>query len=268
MIPLYRTQFPGSKAELSHAMNESLQRFFSKKEPLVTVNARVFPYLDQIAITFDGAQFNGELPPLPKLIGETKSACEAAIVTLSGRSVIVFGAPVDLHLEARDVVFHSGRDENGEALLLVHSVRTGQAVISAAQFDLENAIRGIAQQEGQKHGISIEETHVSLRARGERSLAADIRVRARKFLLRANIDLTAQIDIETDFSVKLSNLKCRGDGMLGSIACDILGRLLQKADGKNFSIMPLLYGEVGLHDIRVAVGDTVEITADFGAASV
>jgi hypothetical protein len=267
MIPLHRVQFPGSKAELAEAMNQSLQQFFRKNGPLVVVNARVFPYLDEITITFDNAEFNGELPPLPKLIGETKNACEAAIVTLSGRNVVVLGAPVNLQLEARDVIFHSGRDENGEALLLVHSVRTGHAVISANQFELEDAIRKIVHQEGEKHGISVEETRVSLRARGERSLAAEVRVRARKFLLRANIDITAQIDVEKDFSVKLSNLKCRGDGMLGSIACDLLGALLQKVDGKRFSIMPLLYGEVGLHDIRVAVAETVDITAEFGAGS-
>jgi len=268
VISLHRTQFPGSKAEFAQAMEDSLRQYFSKTEPILIISARVFPYLDEIAITFDGAQFDGKLPPLPKLAGETKSACEAAIVTLSGRDVTVLGAPVNLQLEARDVVFHSGQAENGEVLLLLHNVRAGQAVISATQLDLEDAIRTIAQREGQKQGISVEETHVSLRARGSRSLAADVRLRARKFLLRANIDVAAQIDIEQDFSAKLSNLKCRGDGMLGSLACDLLNRLLQPLESKKFSIMPLLYGEIRLHDIRIAVGDTVEITADFGSASV
>ena len=80
--------------------------------------------------------------------------------------------------------------------------------------------------------------------------------------------MAAQIDIEQDFSAKLSNLKCRGDGMLGSLACDLLNSLLQTLEGKKFSIMPLLYGEIRLHDIRMAVADTVETTADFGSASV
>jgi head-tail adaptor len=248
-------------------MNESLQRYFSDPGPVVSINARVFPYLDEMAITFDGVQFDAELPPLPKLAGETRSACEAAIVTVSGHNVNVLGAPVNLRLHAHDVVFHSGPDEKSEALLLLHNVRTGHALISASQLDLDNAIRRIAQREAQKHGISVEETRVSFRARGPRSLAADMRLRARKFLLRANIDLTAQIDVETDFSLKVSNLKCRGEGMLGSIAGDLLTPLLQKLDGRKFSIMPLLSGEIRLHDIRIAVADTLEITADFGAAA-
>jgi hypothetical protein len=268
VISLHRTQFPTSKAELAQAMTESLRPYFAKTEPVVTISARVFPYLDEISINFDGAQFDGKLPALPRLTGETKSACEAAVVTLSGRNVAVQGAPVNVELQARDVVFHEGRDEKGETLLLVHNVRTGQVVISAAQLDLENALQQLAQREGKNHGISLEETRVSMRARGPRSIAADVQLRVRKFLLHANIDIAAQIDIEKDFAVKLSNLKCRGDGMLGSLACDVLGPLLQKLDGETFSIMPPLSGQIGLHDIRIAVSDTVEVTADFGSASV
>jgi hypothetical protein len=146
-------------------------------------------------------------------------------------------------------------------------VGSGRAVVSASQSDLEKAIRKIAQQEGQKHGISVEDTRVLLRARGPRSLAADVRVQARKFLLRAKIDVAVQIDVEPDFSVQLSNFRCRGDGILGSLACDLLNRVLQEVEGEKFSLMPLLFGEVRLHDIRIAVADTVEITADFGSAA-
>jgi hypothetical protein len=267
VIPLHRTKFPGSKAELAQAMTESLRSYFGGKEPVVMISARVFPYLDEIAINLEGAQFDGQLPAMPRLVGETKSGCEAATVTLSGRNLAVQGAPVNLQLTARDVVFHEGHDEKGEALLLVHNVRTGHLVISAAQLDLENTIRQVAEREGRKHGILIEGTRVSLRARGSRSIAADVHLRARKFLLRANVDITAQIDVEKDFAVRLSNLKCRGDGMVGSLACDVLGSHLRQLDGKTFSIMPLLYGEIQLHDVRIAVADTVEITADFGAAA-
>lgn len=249
-------------------MTESLRPYFSKTEPAVLIDARVFPYLDEVTVTFDEAQLDGKPPSMPHVTGQTKKECEAGLVTLSGRNVTVLGAPVNLHVQARDVIFHSGRDETGEVLLLLHNVRTGQAVVSASQFDLENLVRRIAHQEGQKQGISVEETHVSLRARGSRSLAADVRLRARKFLLRANIDVTSYIDIESDFSVRLSHLKCRGDGMLGSIACDLLNPLLKNLEGKKFAMMPMFFGEIRLHDIRIAVADTVEITADFGTSSV
>ena len=52
MIPLHRAQFPNSKADLAEAMNESLRRYVRKDgDPIVTISARVFAYLDEIAIS-------------------------------------------------------------------------------------------------------------------------------------------------------------------------------------------------------------------------
>ena len=88
----------------------------------------------------------------------------------------------------------------------MHSVRTGHVVISAAQLDLENAIGEIARREGRKHGITIEQTRVALRARGPRSISADARLDARKLFFRAKIDISGQIHVDDEFVAKISSL--------------------------------------------------------------
>src|SRR4051794_19220950 len=110
VIPLLRKQFPNSKTELAAAMDEGLRQFITKSDPIVTVYARVFPYLDGIAINFDGGKIEPRVPVLPQPVGETRSAVEAALVTMSGRHIRLQAAPINLQLEARDVVFHQGRD--------------------------------------------------------------------------------------------------------------------------------------------------------------
>lgn len=264
MIPLNREKFPNSKTELNAAMDESLRRYVLKDEPVVTINSRVFPYLDEIAINFDGAKLDSTWPVPPRAVGETKPACEAAILRLSARKVSVQGAPVNLQLEARNIVFHEGRDQEGGLLLVVHNVRTGHVLISATQLDLENAIAELAQREGRKHGITIEQTRVAFRARGPRSISADVRLSARKLLFRAKIDISGQIHVTDDFVAKISGLTCRGDGPIGSLACGALDPHLRKLDGTSFPLMSLPLGEVRIRDVRIAVADTVEITADFG----
>ncbi len=248
-------------------MDQALRTYVAKDEPVVAISSRVFPYLDEIAINFDGAELDTRLPTPPKPVGETKQACEAAVLAVSARKVSVQGAPINLNLEARDVVFHEGRGENGDVLLLVHKLRSGHVVISATQLDLENAIAKIAEREARKNGIAIEQTRVSLRARGPRSISADVRLTARKLLFRANIDISGQIHIDDEFVARISNLKCRGDGAIGSIACGVLDPHLRKLEGQNFPLMSLPLGEVQLRDIRIAVADAVEITADFGSAA-
>ena len=266
MISLHRTQFPNSKAELAEAMDEALRRYLQKTGPIVTIHARDFPYLDEIDINLDGAELHESLPSFAKLVGETKHACEAAAVTVSGRHISLRGAPLNLQLSARDLVFDQGRDDQGQALLLVKNIRTGHFVLSAAQMDLEKVIREVAVREAAKQGIVIEETRLSLRARGPRSLAADVRLRAKKFLFRTDIDISGQINIDDQFNACVSHLKCRAEGTIGSIACGALQPHLQRLEGQNFPLMSLPLSEIKLRDVRITVADTIEITADFGSA--
>src|SRR4051794_25240624 len=101
MIPLNRDRFPNSKAELADALDESLRRYVRKDKPVVAVSSRVFPYLDDISINFDGAEISPDLPVPPKPVGETKEACEAAALNVSARGISVHGAPLNVQLQAR-----------------------------------------------------------------------------------------------------------------------------------------------------------------------
>jgi hypothetical protein len=263
MIPLSRKQFPSSKADLAQALDEALHRYASKDGQIVDVHARVFPYLDEIAINLDGAQLKLPLPQPPKLAGETTPALEAAAVTVSARQISVRGLPFNLQFSARDVVFHKAQDENENAVIVVQAVRDGTLSISAAQLDLEKAIEQIAREEGR--GLTIEQVRLSMRARGQRSLALDLQVQAKKLFLRARIDISGQIDIDDNFTIKISNLKCKSDGGVGAIACSTLEPMFRKLEEKSLSLKSLPLGEVRVRDIRLAVADTIELTADFGS---
>ncbi|MEY2546354.1 MAG: hypothetical protein QOG48_1471 [Verrucomicrobiota bacterium] len=267
MIPLARKKFPDSKSDLAEALDSALRRFVKKDGDIVSVSARVFPYLDEIAINLDNAKLDSPPPPPPKPSGETKPACEAAQLSVSARKMQIEGAPLNLQLKARDIVFHEGRDANGDVVMLVHNLRSGHVHVSAAQLDLEKAIGEVAQREARKQGITIEQTRVTFRARGPRSLSADVSFAARKFLFRAKIDISGQMQIDEGFRAKLLNLKCRGDGTLGSLACGILEPHLRKLEGRSFSLMSLPLGDIRLSDVRIAVADSVEITADFSGVA-
>jgi hypothetical protein len=264
MFPLQSKNVPSSKEELARALEESLRRFVRKDAPLVAVSSRVFPYFDEIAINLDGAQFDSDLPAPPRVIGETKQICEAAIVTASARDVVIQGVPLDLRMEVRDVVFHTGQDENGQAFLIVQKAREGHVVVSVDQSDLEKVITETARVQAAKHAVSVENVRLALRARGARSLAVNVRFQARKFILRTNVDISGQLDVTDDFVAKASHLQCKGDGAIGSLACGVLEPHLRRLDGENFPLMSLPLGEIKLRDIRIAVADTVEVTADFG----
>ena len=265
MIPLQRNKFPDSKVELARALEGAFRPYVEKEGTIVTVSARVFPYVDEIEINLDGAVLAAKPPPPPRAVGESKPACEAAVLTVTARKMRVQGAPINFQLNARDLVFHEGRDGEGDVLLLLQSLRSGNVAVSASQLDLEKAIAEMAQKEAGKHGITIEQTRVAFRARGSRSVSADVSLTARKLLFRTRIDISGQMEIDDDFKATLSNLKCRGEGAIGSIACGALDPHLRKLEGRSFSLMSLPLGDIRLRDVRIAVADTVDVTADFAS---
>lgn len=266
MLALNSKDFPQSASDFERAVEENLRRFARKDGPIVTISSRVFPYLDEVAINLDGAQIDSSPPAPVPLAGETKHACEAAVVTMSARNVLIQGVPVSFRMEVRDVVFHKGQDASGEALLIVQKAREGHIIVSAEQLALENAIAETARVQAAKNGVSIENVRLALRARGARSIAANVRLQAKKLLFRANVDIAGQLDITDDFVAKASQLRCKGDGAIGSLACGVLEQHLQRLNGATFPLMSLPLGEIRLRDIRIAVADTVEVTADFGTA--
>jgi hypothetical protein len=265
MIPLFRKDFPSRKADLGEALDETLHRFVEKAGPIVEVRSRVFPYVDEIAVNLDGAIIDLSPPKLAKPEGETGRAFEAAAVNVTGRRVSVGGVPIDVRTEMRDVIFDWGYDANNDAVLILRRMRDGHLMLSVSQLLLEEAIMRAARARARLYGIELEQLRLFIRARGRRSIAADFQIQAKKFFARAKIDIYLQLDITDEFVVKISQIRCKGDGKLGSFACGTLQPLFDRILEKSFALKSLPLGANELRDVHVAVADTVDVTVDFGS---
>jgi hypothetical protein len=266
MLNLARKDFPSPRGELAEALDDALHRFVEKPGPIVELRSRVFPYVDEIVINLDNGILDSSPPPVAKAEGETALAFEAAVVSVSGRKVSVQSVPFDLRMQMRDVIFDKGFDANADSVLILRRAREGQLVISGSQLELEQTFARIVGAKARLYGIDLEQVRLSMRARGRRSLAADIQVRAKKFFARAKIDIYLQLDITDEFVLKVAQLKCKGDGKLGSFACSTLQPMFERVLEKSFSLRSLPFvGDLQLRDLHVAVADTVEITVDFGS---
>ena len=267
MISLGRKDFPSPKGELAEALDDALHRFVEKPGPIVDLRSRVFPYVDEIAINLDNAIIDSSAPPFAVAEGDTSLAFETGLVTISGRKILISGVPLDVRMEMRSVVFDKGVDANDDAVLVLRRARDGHLMISASQLELEQAFVRIIGAKARLYGIDLERLRLAMRARGRRSIAADIQVWAKKFFARAKIDVYAQLDVSNDFVVKISQLKCKGDGKLGSFVCKTLQPLFDRVLEKSFPLKSTPLGEIQLRDMHVAVADTVDLTVDFGSES-
>ena len=176
-------------------------------------------------------------------------------------------AAIDLSLAANAVSLRQAKDSQGNVLLLLHNAADGHIEISTSTSDLESLIAEVATSEAAKHGVTIDSVQLILRSKSSRSLAAEVRLRAKKLFLTASMKITGQLDLDEELNARVSGLDCTGDGAIASVACGVLKPHLQKIDGREFPLMSLPLGEVRLRDVQLAVGDKLSVTAEFGSAA-
>jgi hypothetical protein len=265
MFPLYSKTFPKTADELAILLNGSVGRVFASHETPVTVRGDAYPQLEAIRITLDRAELLQNPPPPPRPNGTGTAALEVGELQLQAEELSLGPATADLRLHARDVHLHQAKDRAGEIVLLLHRARDGEIEVSADKNQIERAIATLATSEAGKHGVAIDHVQLNVRSRGDRSVDAEVQVRAKKLFFSTTVRISAKLDLDDELNATLSGLACAGDGAIGSLACGFLQPHLQAMDGRTFPLMALPLGEVKLRDVRLATGDRLTVRAEFGA---
>lgn len=266
MIQLHTADFPSSAADLQRLLNDALERVFISKTDPVTVCDHSYPRLYEIDVSLDGARLRPEPPRPPIAAGEILPALEIDQLTVSASPLSVGPAALNLSISAREVQLVQSKDSNEQIVLSLESATEGSIKISMRQSDLEALIARLARSQASKQGITIDGVQLTLRQESAHSLAVEIHVRARKLFLGAALRVTGQLDLDDQLNLRISSLNCTGDGGIATLACGILKPYLEKFDGREFPLMPSPLNGISLRDVRLAVGDDVSITADFGSA--
>lgn len=266
MFPLFTTRFPDSADELQRLMNDSLRRVFITPRDPVKVDAPQFPAIEALTVTLDGAELRSDPPPPARTTPRSDTTIAVRKFTMNGQEVAIGPAPFDVQLDADELQFAPGETDNGEIVLIPESAAAGRLQIEVAVAALEQLIATVAAREAGKHGVTIDSVRLQLRQFGERSLGADVHVRARKLFLSASVRITGQLEIDGELNARVSGLRCNGEGMVANIACGVLAPQLARVDGKQFSLMALPLGEIRLRDLRITTGERLTVTADFGRA--
>jgi len=267
MFPLQTANFPSNSADLAGLLNKSLRDLFDLARDPVELREVSYPHLADFFVSLDGAQLRGQPPSMPSLAGEPVPALAVDSFRAKGSGMSVGPAAIDFLLEAQNLDLHRAPDADGNVVLVPHKAAHGRIEVATSSADIEALIEEVAKVEAGKHGVAIDSVQLSLRSNSPRSLAAEVRFRAKKLFLGASIRITGQVDLDEALTARISGLDCTGDGALASIACGVLKPQLQKLNGRDFPLMSLPLGEIRLRDVRIAAGDKLSVTAEFGSAT-
>jgi hypothetical protein len=265
MFPLKTERFPRNAADLKRLLEESLSELFNLAREPVELHEKDYPHLETLNICLDGARLPDRPPPVPTANRPSVPALVVDRFAFEGANMQIGPATVDFSLAARDLQLYQTNDRDGHVVLLFHNAAEGRIETSIVTSELEGLIVHIARAEAGKHGVNIESVELSLRSHSPRSLSAEVRLRAKKLFISASLRITGQLDLDEQLTAKISGLDCVGEGAIASMACGILKPHLQKLDGREFPLMSLPLGEVRLRDVRIAVDETLFVTAEFGS---
>lgn len=267
MFPLNATTLPATAPDLAYAINHSLRGVFALARDPVEVRDLSYPHLAAINVSLDGAKLPDRPPAIPSLVAEPAPALTVGSFNASGRGLSIGPAALDFALTATGVELYQAKDQANQIVLLLHNAAQGRIEASVSKSDLEALIAEVAKTEAGKHGVNIDSVELSLRSQSPRSLAAEVRLRAKKLFLSASLRITGQLDLDEALNARLSGLDCTGDGAIASVACGVLKPHLEKLNGRQFPLMSLPLGEVRLRDVRLAVGEKLSVSAEFGSSN-
>ena len=265
MFPLYSSNFPATATELARLLNASLGRVFAGAPEPVSLRAEAYPEIAELRLTLDGAELRSDPPQPPMLNRGTTPALTIEQFEIRGTGIAVGAAEVDLYLSASGVCLGQTRDDNHEVVLVLQSASEGKLEIDAAREALERAIAELAKNEAGKHGVAIDQVQLTLSARGDRGLDGEVKLRARKLFLSTTIQVAGKLDLDSELNATLSDVRCTGEGAMGSMACGFLQPHFEKVNGRSVSLLALPLGDVHLRDVRLSANERLTVTAEFGA---
>ena len=268
MFPLSGCEFPQTADALRAAIQGALcdvLKFPKGSEP-VTVSGK-FPDLKQVKIDLSGAQVSiNEPPPQPKPRGKRQPGVTVEQLQVLGHPIIYEKSRADLDVTARGLSFDYAHDQQGNAMLVLTEATDGHVNVKIGKEDIQSMLSSLASAAAKQQGVTIQDLQVNLESDGPRSIAADVKVKARKLVMSGTVNIKGKADVDDQMVATLSDLSCTGEGVIGGMAAAFLQGKLKSYNGKRIPLMAFSLGDVALRDLKISTKGAIQVSAAFGRA--
>lgn len=267
MFPLAGKDFPTTTEELTTAIHDALADVFKlPSKSAVKATGSQYPALKSVTLDLDGASVSAtEPPPKPLGVGKRKTGVTVDKLEISGHPIKYQKAKLDLDVTAKGVSFDFDRDKKNHPLLVLTDAEDGKVSAKISKADLQAVALEAATLAAKQQGVAIQELTLDLTQAGPRSVAAKVRVKAKKMMMSGVVNIAGKLDVDDDLNATLSGLTCTGEGIIGSAAAGMLQGKIKPLNGKEFPLMAFSLGDIKLRDLKMKVGANIEVSAAFGS---
>jgi hypothetical protein len=267
MFPLAGKDFPASSDELATAIHDALTDVFTfPKKSAVSVEGGKFPAIKTVSLDLDNAAVTvSKAPPKPVGVGKRKDGITVDKLEISGHPIRYQKAKLELGVTAKGLTFDFDRDKKNHPLLVLTDAKDGKVDARITKGDLQAVLLEAATLAAKEQGVTIQDLQINLQAKGARSVAVEAKVKAKKMLMSGVVNVSGKLDIDDELNATVSDLKCTGEGMIGSAAAGFLQPKIKQYDGTTIPLMTFSLGDVTLRDLKIKVDNSIHVTAAFGS---
>jgi len=190
--------FPQDADELIEAIQEALAQVLTlAKGSAVSAEGGKYPSIKKLKVNLNNAQVSAtDPPPKPEPTGKRQKGITVDQLEIVGKPIKYEQNKLELELTASGVSFDFARDKKGQPLLVLSDARDGHVQARMSKADIESLARAAAEMAAKGQGIKIEGLDLTLTGEGKRSLAADVRVKAKKMMVSGVVRITGRVDID------------------------------------------------------------------------
>jgi len=263
MLPIAHSRLPHSIDELKEAIAQGLATYrITARE--VRCEGGAWPEVATLYVDLTGARISRALQ-LPRASGPIAPALRVRQIDVQGAPLFFENAPLQLQLHASDAGLGLTEPENGPAMLGLAHVAHGEVTVEARHADLEALAHTLVSEAATAHGMQVKSTRLTLTSTGARALRFQVEVTAKVLVMTARVTVRGELQIDDQFNARLSQLACQGEGMMASAATAFIQPRLAALEKEVIPLLALPLGQTRLHDISVAAGESVRVSARFGA---
>jgi hypothetical protein len=269
VFPLAGKTFPKSADELEAAIRDALADVLTLPKPqsAVAVDAPKYPDVKKLTVNLDGASVGAtEPPPKPKPAGKRELGVRVARLDVSGHPIKYENSTLDMSLTAKDVTFEFARDKKGNPLAVLADAAEGSVEAKISKADIKAIAMSAGGAAAKQQGVTLQDVDIDLKSQGPRSVAAEVRVKAKKMVMSGVLRVRGKLDVDDELNATVSDLSCEGEGVIGTMAAGVVQGYLKRYNGKEISLLAFSLGDVTLRDLKIDAKDGLHVTAKFGKA--
>lgn len=146
---------------------------------------------------------------------------------------------MNVELSIRDLRMAFRKDVSEYPMLASQS--GGRLKVVVERPELESAVLAAVQWAVDGHQVRIESAELDITSNGDHDVSVNVRVRARKAVLSAVINVGARIRIGDDLVMTLGGLTCQGDGVVGKLVAMVMRQKMAGFEGTQYPLPARLH---------------------------